>query len=92
MDLLCSQRTSHYCVHSAVLGNHSVGYNFYVDDTQIYISRDRLSCRYFIYALLGGTVFEGDGYKLFLNHVKTEFLLLYISQQRKQFDWLNLSN
>src|ERR1043165_9610948 len=72
-----------------LLNNHSLGYHFYADDTQIYISFDSLSCDSSV-QLLSAVFDEVQSWmasnKLLLNPSKTEFLLLGTPQQLKKFD------
>ena len=72
-----------------LLDNHSLGYHFYADDTQIYISFDSLSCDSSV-QLLSAVFDEVQSWmaanKLFLNPSKTEFLVLGTPQQLKNFD------
>jgi hypothetical protein len=74
-----------------LLNNHSLGYHFYADDTQIYISFDSLSCDSSV-QLLSAVFDEVQSWmasnKLLLNPSKTEFLLLGTPQQLKKFDGL----
>ena len=78
-----------------LLDNHSLGYHFYADDTQIYISFDSLSCDSSV-QLLSAVFDELQSWmaanKLLLNPSKTEFLLLGTPQQLKKFDGLTSLN
>ena len=74
-----------------MLDNHSLGYHFYADDTQINISVDSLSGDSSV-QLLSAVFDEVQSWmasnKLLLNPSKTEFLLLGTPQQLKKFDRL----